>query len=128
MSGLDEMMAALRALGKGDEIEKLVAKRASETVLAAVKKTAEAGTTPEGVPWVERKIGGRAYRGAASKLSNAVYGNLLKIVLSGPEVFGHFGAGGPVRRMLPDAGAGLPKSVSDALELAAEDVFEELVK
>lgn len=128
MSGLAEIIAALRALSSADNIENKIAARASETVLAAVKKTAGAGQTPEGKPWAEKKTGGRAYKNAASKLAGAVSGNVVTITLSGPEVFGHFGAGAPVRQMIPDGSTGIPKTVSDALDKAANEVFAELTK
>jgi hypothetical protein len=128
-SAFNEILASLRAFGDSEKVARLVAAKAEKTLAASLEKSLAAGTSPEGKPWAPREKGGRAYQAAASRVAVKSYGNLVSAVLSGPEVYGHFGAHGmPERKMLPDAGAGLPKSVSDALILAATQVFDELVE
>lgn len=128
MSALDEMLVSLRTLGNPAEVERRVAKKAEWSLQTALERTLAAGETPEGKAWQPRKAGGRPYEHAASRIRTKASGNLVRTTLSGPEVFGHFGARGmPVRQMLPDAGAGMPPSVDEALTKAARAVFEEAV-
>ena len=128
MSALDEMLSALRQLADKDAIETRVAAYAGPELHAAVTATMAAGATSEGKPWAERKAGGRAYANAASKLSYRVDGNLVRLILVGPEVYGHYGAGMAARPMLPDAGAGMPPSVEGALTRAAYKVWNEVMR
>ena len=96
---------------------------------AAVAKTLEAGQTPEGTAWAPKLSGGRAYKNAASRVSFGVDGDIVRLVLKGPEVWGHIGVRGrPVRQMLPDAGAELPKSVVRAIEAGAQKVLDEVLR
>jgi hypothetical protein len=125
---LDSMLEALRKLADPDVVAEKVAKKAEKTLQAALERTLEAGESPEGAKWAPRKAGGRPYEHAASRIKTVASGNLLRTTLTGPEVFGHFGARGmPVRQMLPDAGAGMPPSVEVALTKAATQVFDEAV-
>ncbi len=124
MGELDLLVVMLRELG-GKDAASDIAARASIAINAALLKTLAAGETPEGMAWEPRKEGGRAYANAASRISTASYGNLVRVTLTGPEVYGHFGARGmPVRQMIPDAGAGIPQSVVDAILKAAAQVIE----
>lgn len=125
---LEEMAAALGNLTpKAFETE--VAKEVAIGLQAAVESTLSKGQTPEGQAWALRKAGGRAYVHASSKLSTKAYGNLVRMTLSGPEVFGHFGfKGAEPRRMIPDAGAGTPESVQKVLNESSQKVFERLTK
>ncbi len=125
MIELDRIVTALRALGAAD-IGAQIAKKAAPLLQAAVLQTLSAGQSPEGVAWAERKAGGRAYAHAASRIETQPHGDLVRMVLKGPEVFGHFGARGmPVRQMLPDAGAKIPASVEKAITDAAKAVIAE---
>ena len=130
MADIDDMLRALKGLAAPKDLEIAIAKKAAITLQEAVTKTLEAGETPEGVAWAPKKDGhGRPYAHAASRIKTTAYGNLVAMVLAGPEVYGNFGArGAPVRRMIPDAGAALPKSVDQALTKAAGQVFDELTK
>lgn len=128
MSSLQDIIESLNELEKKD-IESNVAAKGAPLLQAAVEATLSAGTSPEGAAWAPRKKGGRAYANAASRITTKASGNLIRMTLTGPEVYGHFGvAGMPVRQMIPDAGAGIPASVTDALTKAATQVFEEATK
>lgn len=67
-----------------------------------VKRTAAVGTTPDGVPWPERKDGGRALANAADKITSVVSGQSVSLVLTGPDAIHNDGTSkDPVRRVLP---------------------------
>ncbi len=126
MIELDAIIASLRALGAKD-LGATIAKKAAPLLQAAVLQTLAAGTSPEGIVWAEKKTGGRAYVHAASRLTSGAFGNVVRLTLSGPEVYGHFGANGmPVRQMLPEAGGAIPKIVTDAITDAARAVVSDL--
>ena len=129
MAVIDDMISALRKLGAKD-IEEKIAKKAAPLLEAALKKTLAAGQTPEGKQWAPRKAdGGRAYANAASKVTAKAYGSLVKATLTGPEVYAQYASHGIAQRqMLPDAGAAIPASVTNAIEEAARQVFEEAMK
>lgn len=128
MSDLDEMLAALKAIA-APNLGARIAVRVGPELHAAVAKTLEAGQTPEGEAWEPRLAGGRAYKNAAARITFGVEGDVVRLVLHGPEVWGHIGARGrPVRRMLPDAGAEIPRSVARAIEAGARRVFDEVTK
>jgi hypothetical protein len=126
----DAFIAALRLM-EGSALEEAIAKEAEVTLQDAVKATLVAGETPEGKPWApKRRGGGRAYVDAGSTLTTKSTGNYVRMTLTGPDVYGHFGRTGKqvARPMLPDAGAGVPKVVSDALDLATERAIAKGVK
>lgn len=126
IAALDDLIARLRALA-GAQIGARVAAKAVPGVDAALKKTAKAGTTPDGQPWQVKKDGGRPLKNAASKISTEASGNLVIATLTGPEAFHHRGArGAPVRQILPDSGT-IPEGVRKALLEAAEAVFKEVM-
>jgi len=122
---LDAMLLALRRLG---ELPTATAARAAPLVLEAVQKTAAAGTTPDGQAWKPRKDGGRALANAAGALSASSSGPTVTISLDMPEVIHHYGSAKvPRRQILPDAGAGMPASVTAALKKAATQAFDAAV-
>ena len=126
-ASLNEMLVALRAMADPKEVERIAAERAARGIDKALRKTLAAGQTPEGKAWAPRKKdGGRAYKGAASKLEVKASGSLVIATIDGGEAYGHYGAGVPERQMLPDAGAAIPESVSSALDVAGQETFEEL--
>ncbi len=129
MSDLDDIISTLKALGARD-IGARIAKVAAPLLHAALLETLEAGKTPEGIAWAEKKSGGRAYVHAAAHLGEAkANGDIVRVTLTGPEVFGHFGARGmPKRQMLPDAGGAMPASVTGAITQAAKTVIGEVSK
>ncbi len=118
---LTRLSAALRGMpGAGPRI-------AAATVphlYTALHATLSAGATPDGAPWAPRKTGGRAYAHAADHIAVKPFGDIVRVTLSGPEVYGQFGArGAPVRRMIPEGGAEIPQIVADAIVKGARDVF-----
>jgi hypothetical protein len=122
---LDEMISALRELGEG-RIGEAIAKRAAPALEESIKKTARAGQDPEGKPWAPRKDGGPALQHAADHIRATAHGDVVRVTLTGPDVFHHFGAtrGGVRRQVIPDAGAELPPSVVKALTEAARAELE----
>lgn len=128
MSELDDILTSLRMVAS-PELGHRIATRVGPELHAAVAATLAAGQTPEGEAWEPKLTGGRAYKNAAARISFGVDGNIVRLVLKGPEVWGHIGARGrPVRRMLPDAGAEIPRSVVRAIEVGAQKVFDEVTK
>ena len=125
MSGVDAMIGALRKLGAAPAA---IAKRAAPLVDAAVKKTAAAGTTPDGQPWQPKKDGGRPLVNAANALSTKAVGTTVVVTLEGPEVVHDKGTKRlPQRKILPDGGAGLPTNVADAMREACEKVRADIM-
>ncbi len=130
MIELDPILNALRELDSKD-IGARIAAKAAPLLNEALKKTLAAGESPDGKPWEARKgkKGGRAYANAASRIESKAHGDLVRVTLHGPEVYGHFGARGmPIRQMLPDAGAEVPEIVKAAIVKAASDVLAEVSK
>lgn len=126
---LNEMLTALRKMASKDVVERIVAERAARGIDTALKKTLDAGTSPEGKPWLPtKKDGKRAYKGAAAKLRVKAEGNLIVTSISGGEAYGHYAAGVPERQMLPDAGATIPEIVTEAMVKASTEAFEALSK
>lgn len=124
MSGLEDMAASLRALGRLPERTAELAAPALET---ALKATAAAGQAPDGSAWAPTKKGARAMAGAAKALAVRAYGAVVRVVLSGPEVFWHYGVkGAPRRPVIPDGGGEIPSVVADVLAVASAKAFEEL--
>jgi len=119
VSGLDEMIASLRKLGKSS---KDVAKEAAPLVQQALRATAAAGTDPEGRAWKPKKDGGRPLVNAANAITTTANGTLVTTTLSGVENF-HQHSKSHERRIIPDGGAGIPQNVADALDEAATRVF-----
>ena len=126
MGGLDEMIADLRRLGDGWEPE--LARQASPLVEAALQRTAAAGQTPEGQAWAPRKAGGRAMAHAAAAITVKAYPTVLRAVLTGVEVFHHYGKGASEvrRRVIPDVGT-IPDVVEAALRKGAELALSKLL-
>ena len=124
MSGLEEMIQAHRDLRKIDE---RTAEIAAPLLEAALKSTAAAGQSPSGGAWAPTKKGGRAMAGAAKAIAVKAYANVVRVVLSGPEVFHHYGVRGEPRRpVIPDAGGEIPPVVADVLDKASGKAFEQL--
>lgn len=128
MSEIDDMIASLRLVAS-PEMGHRIALRVGPELHAAIAATLEAGQSPEGATWAPKLSGGRAYKAAASRITSGVDGNVVRIVLHGPEVWGHLGTRNrPVRQMIPDAGAEIPRSVVRAIESGAAKVFAEVTK
>lgn len=127
MSGLDAMIARMRKLAVPDVGDR-VAARAAPLVDAAIKATVRAGTDPLGNPWPPKKDGGRPLEHAADHIVTSAQGPVVVSVLSGVDVYHHFGSGHvPRRQILPD-GASVPPKVTAAIEKAAAEVLREIVE
>lgn len=125
---LDQMIASLEKLGVSD-VEAKLAKAGAIELQKALETSLAAGQTPEGAAWSPTKTGGRAYNNAASKLKVTASGAVIRATVGTPEAYAQFGSKRlPIRQMLPDAGAGMPKSVSDALDRAFDKVMAEALK
>ena len=125
MSGfaeLDAMIAQLRSLD-GPVVEQAIARGAAPLLDKAVKATARAGQAPDGKPWPTKKDGGAALEHAADHITTTASGAMVRMTLTGPTVFHHFGAtrGGVRRQVIPDAGAEIPQVAIDAVTRAARE-------
>jgi hypothetical protein len=124
---LDEMIRRVRRLGA---MPSEVAAEVAPLMLAEARRTAAAGTTPDGKPWAPRKKdGGRALEHAADALSSRVLPSATaQLVLRGPEVIHNRGTEDtPKRQILPDGGAGLPPTMAVAVREGAERVFRRII-
>jgi hypothetical protein len=123
---LDEMIGAARQLGSPD-FARQVAAEAAPLVDEAIKRTARAGTTPDGKPWAPRKKDGQpALQNVAEQISTNAFGDVVRTTLEGPAVFSHFGAGITQRQVIPDSAVAIPDSISQAVTKAAGRVFERI--
>ena len=123
-AALQDMIARCSAL-EGFAAE--VAAEAAPLVEEAARRTARAGTDPEGRPWAPRKKdGGRALANAADHVTAVAVGPRVDIVLTGPEAIHQRGAGKtlPARRVIPDGSAGVPAAITEACATAARTVFQ----
>lgn len=127
MTTIDEMITSLRRLGDEEKVASAVAERGKTTLLEAIIAQISAGNSPNGTPWAPKKGGGIAYADAQKGLSSKAFGPLIRVSLTGHAAYGHFGVVGrmPPRPMLPDAGAGMPVLVTEALDKAWAQVFAE---
>lgn len=127
MATLESMAEDLRRLGDGFVPE--TSRRASPLVEAALRASAAAGTTPEGQAWAPKKSGGRAMPRAAQAVTAKPLPTVVRVILTGVEVFHHFGRGIAEvrRRIIPDTGT-IPDIVAKALERAADAAFDRLVR
>jgi len=83
------------------DVPQYVAPAAVE-VQAQLRRTASAGTTPDGVPWAPTKDGRRPMTNAGKAITARAAGNNVIVELTGPEVFHHHGVrGAPPRPVIP---------------------------
>lgn len=125
-SALQEMIDAFRGL---ESLPAATAREAAPLLEEALRTTAAAGVSPDGNPWAPKKDGGRAMPGAAKAIAAKAFGNVVRVTLTGPEVFHHFGKGSSeVRRpVIPDAGGELPAVAARAVEKGAELAFARIM-
>jgi hypothetical protein len=101
-----------------------VAKEAAPVLEAEARASADAGVTPDGQAWPEKKGGGRALAEAASAIAGRAAGAAILLTLKGVYVLHSRGKGhAPRRQILPDGGAGLPANIAAALNKAAAKAF-----
>lgn len=129
MEELNAIVTQLRELGSKD-FQDRIATRSADAIRMQLLKTLEAGQTPDGVAWAPRKKdGGRVYKNAAQRIEVKAYGDLVRGVLRGPEVYGHFGWNTTEPRpMIPDLGNGIPANIAKAITDSARKVLEETLK
>lgn len=111
---LDEMIASIRAIpGLGAREAPGIAR----DVYASLQQTASAGQSPYGEAWAPgKKSGARVMVDAAKAITVQAIGSTIRIILSGPEVFHHFGASGKPPRPVIPTGI-LPLSLGNAIRL-----------
>lgn len=121
----DAMLDSLRRLGNFPED---AAKRVAPLLEAELRRTAAAGTAPDGTPWPAKKDGGQAFEGIGEHITAKAFGTTVRAILTGHAVFGHFGGGrNPRRPVLPDPGT-IPPGVARALDKAAGQAFDEATR
>jgi hypothetical protein len=116
-SELDDMIARIRLLEGGAEA---TAKAAAPLVEAAVKSTAAARTSPDGVAWPAKKDGSPALVNAAEAVKAEAVGSAVRLRLVGTPTGDQLAQAiqNAKRPILPVAGR-LGKPVTEALSTAA---------
>jgi hypothetical protein len=109
-------------------LARVAAAEAAPAILAAVQKTAAAGTDPEGKPWPPKRDGTQALPNVAGAITAVAKGAVVLVKLTGAYVFHHYAKGKDRRRILPDGGAGIPPQISEAVKTASERAFAKLMK
>jgi hypothetical protein len=124
---LQGMISALRQLPE-------LGKRAAPDVAAAVqdelRKTADAGTTPFGQPWLARQAdGGRAMKNASASVRVGAVGTTILAIVTGPEARHHKGTarGGIKRQLLPVSGR-IPRDIDTAVREVLTQAFDDVAK
>lgn len=121
---LQAMIARLQAVGRSGLAD--VAAAAAPLVEEALRATARAGQTPYGESWPEKKAGGAPLERAADHITAKAAGPTVRVYLTGPDVYHHFGtARVPKRQVIPEGPT--PPSVAKAVAKAADKAFERLV-
>lgn len=131
MSGAEGLLRALSArLRRLGRLPAELAKEAAPDVEAAIRATAAAGTTPDGVAWAPRKTdGGRALANAAQAVTAKADGASVRVTVRGIEARHHLGRvrGGVKRQILPDGGAGIPDKIGAVCVAAAKRAFARIM-
>jgi hypothetical protein len=116
---LDAMIERVKSLG---ELPETIAAAAAPLVEDAVRKTASAGTTPDGEAWAPRKADGSpALRNAAQAVHASARGTLVVLELGATST----GSAkvqaiqNAQRPILPRSGSDLPATVLGAVQKAA---------
>jgi hypothetical protein len=123
-AALGDMM---RRMAELDGMAELTAAEAAPLVEAAIRRTAAAGTTPDGEPWApKKKGGGRPMVNAAAHVTAKAIGNVVNIVLKGVDVFHQFDKRTP-RHAIPEAGGGVPAVVRAAMHEGARRAFGKIM-
>jgi hypothetical protein len=126
---LDAFIAKVQALGT---LPTEVATRAAPKVEEANRRTAKAGTTADGKPWAPKRDGSRALLNAAEAVHAVAHGTVITLRLDATatgsqkvQAIQNFGTKRiPARPILPQAGAGLPAPIVQAITGAASLAFE----
>lgn len=129
---LDAMIAAIRRVGV---LPATVAKRAVDPVLAELRASAAAGTSPDGQAWAPKKDGGRALENASQAVAVKASGTVITASLVGTstgdvkvQAIQHYGTKRiPARPILPMSGGGIPERIRAAILETAKKAFREAV-
>lgn len=116
---LDELRETFRKL---ETLPEDAAKLAAPLVLEPLRATARAGTDATGKPWIPKKDGSAPLVHAADHITCKARGKTVVATLTGVDAYHHFGAGVPLRPILPDPGT-VPPGVAAALKLATDRAF-----
>lgn len=117
---VDAWIAKLRQLPDAVGAETL-----APIVEADLKRTASAGTSPDGTKWKQRKDGGAPLAGAAAKIVTVAAGNRVITSISGPEAIHNWGTKkDPKRQILP---TNLPDGLIGKLRSAAAQAFRRVM-
>ncbi len=105
------------------------ARQAAPLIEVALRATASAGTTPDGVAWPAKKDGGRPLVNAAKAITAAPLGGTVVVTLQGVEVIHHYGTSrAPKRTIIPERGGGVPKVVAAAALAGSQLAFAKLTR
>ena len=118
MATLDAWIQSLRTVGESlDEAAQSVAEVLQSEAAVAVREQ----RSMDGYPWPPTKAGTPALVNAPSHIVTKARGRVVQMVLSGHDVYHHFGAGRvPRRPILPIAG--VPAKLGNAIRLGIVDV------
>lgn len=128
MNGDEALAAYVRRLRAMKILARDAAKEAAPLVESVVKEQAAAGTDQDGKSWPPKKDGSRALPDAAAAVSAAAAGARIVVSLVGGYVFHDRSKGKFRRSILPDAGAGIPARILEALERGAANAFRKVLK
>ncbi len=119
---MDDMIAALARLA---DLPEEAARLGAPLVEAAMKKTAAAGTTPDGTPWVQKKDGTRPLVNAAAALTTTSHGTVITTKLAGVSVLHNWGTHkDPKRQIIPDRADAIPATFAAAVKAGADAAFD----
>lgn len=132
MSGIDDWIGMVRDFGL---LPGQIAKDGAKAVGDAVRKNAAAGNDPYGRPWPPAKDGHKALANVASHITEHAYATVIRIVLSGVDVYHNYGphAGkgkghGPRRQVLWDTTGEMPPLIAAALKEVSIKAFLRLTR
>lgn len=119
-AAINAMIRKVRKLPK-----ELQASAFAETLEAEAKRTASAGTTPNGTPWAPTVDGGRALEHAADRIQTVVAGRRVILSVHGPAAIHNYGTSkDPKRQILPTI---LPQTWAEKLKAQAKKIFRRVV-
>jgi Phage virion morphogenesis family len=124
-TALDAIIRRVRSMG---ELASVAAPEVARELKASLDEQIAAGRAPDGTAWAPRKEdGGRALQNAAKAVKVRAEGRSILVILSGPEVFHHFGAGAaPVRQIIP-SGA-VPLKLGEAIRRGLVTGYRRIAK
>lgn len=114
-SGFAELDEMIRRIREMPELAREAAPEVAETLRAHLEQNIAAGRGPDGSAWQKTKDGRRALAGAAKALAVRVVGSMVLVVLSGHEVFHHYGTKRVPKREIIPSGS-LPADLGAAIK------------